>query len=85
MKYTFSRHALEQLGRRGIPREMVERTIGAPGQVVPEFGGTVALQSQVEINGKLFLLRVIVAFSGESGIVVPVYRISKINKYWKVT
>ena len=85
MEYEYSRHALEQARRRGISRDLIERIIAAPGQIVPEFGGTVALQSQVEMNGKLFLLRVIVAIDGESGTVVTVYRTSKVNKYWRAT
>jgi hypothetical protein len=69
--------------RRGIPLAVVESILDAPAQKIPEHGDVVCYQSQVEINHKAYLVRVMV--NEESGKVVTVYRTSKIGKYWRTT
>ena len=84
MKFRLSRHALEELERRGIPRDLLEKVLQKPQQVLPERGGKKIYQSQVEFDGgKLFLLRAIVNDEAEPAVVVTVYRTSKIEKYWR--
>ncbi|MEX2165309.1 MAG: DUF4258 domain-containing protein [Sulfuricaulis sp.] len=84
MKFRLSRHALEELGRRGIPRDLLEKVLQNPQQVLPERDGKKIYQSQVEFDGgKLFLLRAIVNDEAEPAVVVTVYRTSKIEKYWR--
>ena len=69
----------------GIPLAVVESVLGAPEQKVPEHGDVVCYQSKVEINGKLYLVRVMVNEMAAPQKGVTVYRTSKINKYWKAT
>ena len=70
--------------RRGIPRELVEKTLAEPQQVVIAYGGREAYQSQLDFGGKTYLLRVIVSEEGDSITVVTVYRTSRISKYWRI-
>jgi hypothetical protein len=56
--------------------------LAAPAQKRPEHGNVVCYQSKVEINGKPYLLRVMV--NEQTAKVVTVYRTSKIEKYWKI-
>jgi hypothetical protein len=71
--------------RRGIPLAVVESVLASPGQKVPEHGGVVCYQSQVKINQKLYLVRVMVNEAVTPPKVVTVYRTSRINKYWKAS
>lgn len=41
------------------------------------------LQSRVALEGKMYLVRVIVAAQDEGQLVVTVYRTSKLAKYWR--
>ena len=85
MKFRLSRHALEELERRGISRDLLEQVLQNPQQVLPERDGKKIYQSQVEFVGsKLFLLRAIVNDAVEPAVVVTVYRTSKIEKYWRL-
>ena len=43
-----------------------------------------AYQSKCEIDGKMFLLRVIVDDSVDPAVVVTVYRTTKVEKYWRM-
>jgi hypothetical protein len=70
--------------RRAIPLTLLETVLQNPQQVVPEYGGKKAYQSQVDFGeGKIFLLRAIVDDKVEPAIVITVYRTSKISKYWR--
>ena len=84
MKFRLSRHALEEIERRGIPRDLLDQVLQNPQQILPERDGKKIYQSQVEFGGsKLFLLRAIVNDAVEPAVVVTVYRTSKIEKYWR--
>jgi hypothetical protein len=86
MALVLSRHAREEIARRGIPQTLVDLVLDNPEQIVPERGGRVAYQSQVDFGGgRVFLLRVIVADTVDPAVVVTVYRTSKISKYWRTT
>lgn len=55
MKFRLSRHALEEIERRGIPRDLLDQVLQNPQQVLPERDGKKIYQSQVEFGGsKLF-------------------------------
>jgi ribosomal protein S17 len=43
----------------------------------------VARQSRVELEGKQYLVRVVVAEQPDATVVVTVYRTSRIGKYWR--
>ncbi len=84
MKFKISQHASEEMQRRAIPLTLLETVLQNPQQVVPEYGGKKAYQSQVDFGeGKIFLLRAIVDDKVEPAIVITVYRTSKISKYWR--
>ena len=42
MRFKLSNHTLEEMERRGIPREMLERVLDSPQQVVVEREGKMA-------------------------------------------
>jgi hypothetical protein len=55
MKFRLSRHALEEIERRGIPRDLLDQVLQNPQQILPERDGKKIYQSQVEFGGsKLF-------------------------------
>lgn len=85
MKPELSKHVQEEMARRGIPLGVIESVLAAPTQKVPEHGNVVCYQSKVDINQKLYLVRVMVNEMATPAKVVTVYRTSKINKYWKAT
>jgi hypothetical protein len=79
----FSDHARLEIVRRDIPFEIVEQVLRSPEQVVPGHGGLAARQSRVELEGKQYLVRVVVAERSDAAVVVTVYRTSRIDKYWR--
>ncbi len=84
MIFRFSNHAREEMKRRAIPERILELVLNDPQQIVPERGSLKAYQSVVDFgDGKQFLMRAIVDDTLEPAIVVTVYRISKISKYWR--
>jgi hypothetical protein len=85
MRYRISRHAQEEMERRRISLSLVESVLDNPQQIVPEKEGRKAYQSQVDFgDGKIFLLRVLVADDVDPKVVITVYRTSKIEKYWRL-
>ena len=83
MSYVFSKHVLEELLKRRIPRELVEQVLQSPQQKVPEVENITCYQSRVDMSGKEYLLRVMVNETITPAKVVTVYRTSKITKYWR--
>ena len=84
MKFEISRHAHEEINRRGIPLNIVESVLQNPQQIVDEYGNMKAYQSIMDIGmGKDYLVRVIVNDTIDPGKVITVYRTSKISKYWR--
>ena len=79
--YRLTDHARQEMERRGISEVMVDRIMSEPQQVVQTYGDRQAYQSQAEIGGKLYVVRVIVE-EGDPLTVITVYRSSKIAKYW---
>ena len=83
MDFRFSKHAEQEIIRRGIPREFVEQTLQQPQQVIHSGERKLTYQSKVSFGGRVFLLRAIVAHDVEPPLVVTVYRTTKIDKYWE--
>lgn len=79
----FSEHARLEIVRRSIPFEVVELVLSSPEQSVPEHGGLTARQSRVDLEGKQYLIRVVVAERPDATVVVTAYRTSRIGKYWR--
>ena len=82
MKYQLSKHAQEELRKRGIPVEVLEMVLEAPEQIVEGYGGKKVYQSRVPSEGNPFLIRAILAEDVTPPLVVTVYRTSKVQKYW---
>lgn len=84
MKCQFSRHAREEMTRRRIPLEWIDLLLDTPEQHFEEAPGKEVLQSRVEAeNGKIYLLRAIVATDKIPPVLVTVYRTSKVEKDWR--
>ncbi len=84
MHLLISRHAEEELVRCRIPREWLDSVLESPEQRIPQPGGKEILQSRFASgDGKMYLLRAVVAADKEPPVVVTVYRTSKIEKYWR--
>ncbi|MHB8646893.1 MAG: DUF4258 domain-containing protein [Thermomicrobiales bacterium] len=84
MNFRLSHHARQEMERRAIPPALLQSVLQNPQQIVPEEGNKKAYQSQVDFgNGRMFLLRAIVADTVDPAVVVTVYRTSKFSKYWR--
>jgi len=84
MTFRLSEHAKEELTRRQIPLSLVEQVLDKPQQTVAELGDLKAYQSQFDFgDGKMYLLRVIVADDREPPLVITVYRTRRISRYWR--
>lgn len=80
-KYRLTDHAREEAERRSIALDLIESTVNTPGQIVDAHSERKVYQSQHEIEGKLYLIRVIVEET-DPLTVITVYRTSNIKKYW---
>ena len=83
MNYELSNHVREEIARRRIPLATVESVLANPQQKVSEHGDVLCYQSNMEINQKEYLVRIMVNEVRTPARVVTVYRTSKIAKYWK--
>lgn len=81
--FHLSKHLTEEIERRKLSKELIERVLQAPEQKTPELDNITCFQSRVEIGGKRYLLRVMVNETVKPPIVVTAYRTSKITKYWR--
>ena len=81
-EYKISSHALHEMKRRNIEREMVDAVMKNPAQKVPEIENIVCYQSKVKFDNKTYLLRIMVNEDLDTPVIVTVYRTSKIDKYW---
>jgi uncharacterized protein DUF4258 len=83
LRFRFSKHVLEELEERQIPRTLVERVLESPEQKNAILENITCFQSRVEISEKQFILRVFVDETLQPPVVVTAYRTSKIRKYWR--
>ncbi|HWQ13470.1 MAG TPA: hypothetical protein VNL77_11755 [Roseiflexaceae bacterium] len=61
MAFVHSHHAQEEIALCGIPQDLVDSVLNSPQQIVPEHGGRVTYQSQLDFGeGRIFLLCAIV-------------------------
>lgn len=80
-KYRLTDHAREEAERRRIPLDVIKAIMENPGQVVEAHSDRKVYQSKVEIEGKLYVVRVVVEET-DPLTVITVYRTSNIKKYW---
>lgn len=84
MRYRISRHAMEEMDRRGISPELLDSVLLVPEQTVPGKDGLTIFQSLTKFSdGRVFLVRAVVNTIVDPIVVVTVYRTSKIDKYWR--
>jgi len=84
-RVVFTGHALLQMQRRAIPKDIVKKIIETPGQTEEIRPGRLVFQSQIMMGDPPanFVIRVFVDVTGESLEVVTVYRTRKVQKYWR--
>jgi hypothetical protein len=83
MPFIFSKHALDQMNKRGLGKELVIEVLNNPGEIV-EYESLKIFQSLKYNNeGVPFLIRVFVNPENEPGLVVTAYKTSKIRKYYE--
>jgi hypothetical protein len=83
-KFKLSRHAQEEMIRRGISNEVVRSVLMTPEQIVCDENGNDIYQSRVDFGTeRKYLVRVVTTRQEEALLVITVYRSSKIGKYWR--
>ena len=85
MDAVFSKHAFEQMIRRGLNSEIVLSVVSHPDQMVADNEDTaiVIYQSLIKESEKLFLLRVFVNKDIQPNVIVTLYKTTKISKYYE--
>jgi hypothetical protein len=83
VKFHFSKHLTEEIEKRKLSKGLIERVLRAPEQKTPELDNITCFQSQLEIGGRRYLLRVMVNETVKPPVVVTAYRTTKITKYWR--
>ena len=85
MRFRLSQHAQQMLERRAIPQNMIDLVLYNPQQIIHDEEGTVIYQSQLAFGeGKIVLLRAVIATDRDPAVVITVYYTSQIKKYWRV-
>jgi hypothetical protein len=85
MDFRLSRHAEWEMTRRGIPLAMVQAVMDRPKQRLADESraGRWIHQSRLRFeDGRMYLLRIVVAEDEEPPVIITAYRTSKIEKYW---
>lgn len=82
-EYKITAHAVFEMRRREIGEEVIEKILRAPEQRIAVRPGRDVFQSQIEIKGKAYLVRIFVDIDRHPADVVTVYKTSQINKYWE--
>jgi len=85
MDLVFSRHASEQMIRRGINQETVMQVVSYPDQIIADIDDStlVIYQSLINENNQIFLLRVYVNRTKHPNVIVTLYKTTKISKYYE--
>ena len=82
-KYIITSHAAFEMERRGIDKFLLQQIMTLPEQQEIVRPGRIVLQSKINLQGKIHLVRVFVDIDKKPAEVVTVYRTSKISKYWR--
>ena len=81
--YVITAHAMFEMRRRGIAETLLRQVLAAPDQRHTVRPGRDVLQSKIELDGRLYLLRIFVDVDRSPADVVTAYRTSNIAKYWR--
>jgi hypothetical protein len=85
MDFRLSRHAEWEMTRRGISLALVQAVMDRPEQRLVDESrrGRWIHQSRLRFkDGKMYLLRVVVAEDEQPPVIITAYRTTKIEKYW---
>ncbi len=80
--YKLTEHARLEMELRQITLAMIDALMHSPEQILDTTNQRKVYQSQVKIEGKMYLIRAIVA-DKDPLTIVTIYRTSKIAKYWR--
>jgi len=85
MDFVFSRHAKEQMSRRGINYDAVMQVISYPDQTIVDIDDPklIIYQSLINEDNQIFLLRVFVNKDKQPNVIVTLYKTTKISKYYE--
>ena len=85
MDIFFSKHADEQMARRGINRDTVLMVVSQPDQTIVDKDdiAIVIYQSLIKEDNQMFFLRVFVNKDKQPNVVVTLYKTTKISKYYE--
>ena len=85
MDFILSRHAREQMSRRGINHDTVMMVVSCPDQTIAdnETPTKIVYQSLIHEDNRMFLLRVFVETDKHPNVILTVYKTSKISKYYE--
>lgn len=81
--YIVTAHAVFEMQRRGISHEVLRQVLTSPEWRETVREGRDILQSRIQFQGGIYLVRVFVEVDREPAEIVTVYRTSKMSKYWK--
>jgi len=81
--YVITDHAFFEMKRRGISLRQVQDVLESPEQRLHIRKDRHVLQSQIEIEGSRYLIRVFVDVGRTPAEVVTAYLTSKIGRYWR--
>ncbi|MFO8235482.1 MAG: DUF4258 domain-containing protein [Bacteroidales bacterium] len=82
MNYKISGPAEEQMNKKNILKEIVDKILQQPEQIINEETYTI-YQSIIDENGKSYLYRVFVNTKKAPSVVITVYKTSKTDKYYE--
>jgi hypothetical protein len=85
MDFIISKHAHEQMSRRGINYETVMGVVSNPDQTIVdnETPTKIIRQSLIKEDNRIFLLRVFVDTDKQPNVIITVYKTTKISKYYE--
>ena len=81
MKYSFSKHAAEQIVKRNIPRSVIDEVISNSDKIIKHDNCLKVFQSVIDEKENKYLYRVFVNICKKPALIITAYKTSKIEKY----
>lgn len=82
--YVLTSHAVDEIHRRGLDADLIGAVLRSPGQRLSVGQSRDIVQSRVVLDGKEYLVRVVVDVDRNPAEVVTAYRTSNVGKYWRI-
>ncbi len=83
MNFEFSKHALEQMIIRDVSKDIVMKVLENPDEIKQEDGMSIYQSIIPYLDEGNYLIRVFVNSNKIPNLIVPVYKTSKISKYYE--